>query len=67
MKFDDTPSKEEREDFWLDLGPASAYEGLDCCETAHQRHQHQQPCQQRGPEGPPTFCVHSSASLQKTA
>ena len=34
MKFDDTPSKEEREDFWLDLGPASAYEGLDCCETA---------------------------------
>lgn len=21
MKFDDTPSKEEREDFWLDLGP----------------------------------------------
>ena len=28
MKFDDTPSKEEREDFWLDLGPASAYEGL---------------------------------------
>ena len=34
---------------------------------AHQRHQHQQPCQQRGPEGPPTFCVHSSASLQKTA
>lgn len=30
MKFDDTPSKEEREDFWLDLGPASAYEGLDC-------------------------------------
>lgn len=24
MKFDDTPSKEEREDFWLDLGPASA-------------------------------------------
>lgn len=27
MKFDDTPSKEEREDFWLDLGPASAYEG----------------------------------------
>ena len=26
MKFDDTPSKEEREDFWLDLGPASAYE-----------------------------------------
>ena len=34
MKFDDTPSREEREDFWLDLGPASAYEGLDCCETA---------------------------------
>ena len=34
---------------------------------AHQRYQHQQPCQQRGPEGPPTFCVHSSASLQKTA
>ena len=33
MKFDDTPSREEREDFWLDLGPASAYEGLDCCET----------------------------------
>ena len=32
MKFDDTPSREEREDFWLDLGPASAYEGLDCCE-----------------------------------
>ena len=29
MKFDDTPSKEEREDFWLDLGPDSAYEGLD--------------------------------------
>ena len=28
MKFDDTPSREEREDFWLDLGPASAYEGL---------------------------------------
>ena len=29
------PSTEkEREDFWLDLGPASAYEGLDCCETA---------------------------------
>lgn len=27
MKFDDTPSREEREDFWLDLGPASAYEG----------------------------------------
>ena len=26
MKFDDTPSREEREDFWLDLGPASAYE-----------------------------------------
>ena len=24
MKFDDTPSREEREDFWLDLGPASA-------------------------------------------
>ncbi len=23
MKFDDTPSKEEREDFWLDLGAAS--------------------------------------------
>ena len=35
MKFDDTPSKEEREDFWLDLGPASAYEGLDCCEAGH--------------------------------
>lgn len=34
MKFDDTPSREEREDFWLDLGPASAYEGLDCCERA---------------------------------
>ena len=34
MKFDDTPSREEREDFWLDIGPASAYEGLDCCETA---------------------------------
>ena len=34
MKFDDTPSREEREDFWLDLGPVSAYEGLDCCETA---------------------------------
>ena len=34
MKFDDTPIREEREDFWLDLGPASAYEGLDCCETA---------------------------------
>lgn len=29
MKFDDTPSREEREDFWLDLGPASAYEWLD--------------------------------------
>ena len=28
MKFDDTPSRKEREDFWLDLGPASAYEGL---------------------------------------
>lgn len=27
MKFDDTPSKEEREDFWLDLGPASATRG----------------------------------------
>ena len=25
MKFDDTPSREEREDFWLDLGPASAW------------------------------------------
>ena len=24
MKFDDTPSREEREDFWLDLGPAAA-------------------------------------------
>ena len=23
MKFDDTPSREEREDFWLDLGPAA--------------------------------------------
>ena len=34
MKLDDTPSREEREDFWLDLGPASAYEGLDCCEPA---------------------------------
>ena len=34
MKFDDTPSREEREDFWLDLGPASAYEGLDCYKTA---------------------------------
>ena len=33
MKFDDTPSREEREDFWLDLGPASAYEGLDCGEN----------------------------------
>jgi len=29
------PSTEkEREDFWLEIGPASAYEGLDCCETA---------------------------------
>ena len=41
MKFDDTPSREEREDFWLDLGPASAYEGLDCCETSPPRRRRQ--------------------------
>ena len=34
MKFDDTPSREEREDFWLEIGPASAYYGTDSYETA---------------------------------
>ena len=36
MKFDDTPSREEREDFWLEIGPASAYYGTDSYETARE-------------------------------
>lgn len=34
MKYEDAPSKEEIENFWLDIGPAAAYEGLDCHERA---------------------------------
>lgn len=33
MNYEDNPDKKEIEDFWLELGPAAAYEGLDCCET----------------------------------
>lgn len=29
-----TPDKHEREDFWLEVGPASAYIGTDAYETA---------------------------------
>ena len=36
MKFDDTPSRKEREDFWLEIGPASAYYGTDSYETARE-------------------------------
>lgn len=34
MKFVIPPARKSGRSFWLDLGPASAYEGLDCCETA---------------------------------
>lgn len=27
-------TQEEKEDFWLELGPASAYTGLECYDTA---------------------------------
>ena len=31
-----TPNEQEREDFWLEIGPASAYIGTDAYETAKQ-------------------------------
>lgn len=34
MKKETDVTKKEIEDFWLDLGPASAYVGTDCHETA---------------------------------
>ena len=34
MKKQNDVTTEELEDFWLEIGPASAYYGTDACETA---------------------------------